>query len=150
MRLILAAALSLTPMIAVAQEDSPEEMAVEARHGYMLMLASNFGPLVAMAKGEVPYDEAAATFNANNLAALGNYEVEMHFLPGTAKGEFEGSDALPKLWSNLDDVRAKHEKLKQAVAAAPEGVKGGQEQVAAVVQTIGGACKACHDDYRSE
>src|SRR5699024_4537167 len=110
---ILAAALSLTPMLALAQNDeSPEEIALEARHGYMLMLDTNMAPLYAMAKGDIPYDEAAATFHANNLAALANYEVEMHFLPGTARGEMEGSRALPKAWENLEDVRKKHENLK--------------------------------------
>jgi len=152
MRLTLAAtaALCLTPMIAAAQDESPEQLAVEARHGYMLMLAANMGPLVAMAKGEAPYDEVAATQHASNLAALGQYEVEMHFIPGTAKGEIEGSDALPKIWENLDDVRAKHEDLKKVVLAAPEGVKGGQQQVVQVVQNLGGTCKACHDDYRAK
>lgn len=150
MRLILAAALSLSPMIAFAQEDTPEQMALDARHGYMLMLNANMGPLAAMAKGELPYDEAAATLHASNIAALGNYEVEMHFLPGTADGEMEGSDALPKAWENLEDVRKKHEDLKTAALAAPEGVKGGPENVAKVVQDLGAACKACHDEYRAK
>lgn len=149
MRLIVAAALSLIPITALAQE-TPEQMAIEARHGYMLMLNANMAPLAAMAKGDAPYDEAAATLHANNLAALANYEVEMHFLPGTAQGQAEDSEALPKLWENLDDVRAKHENLKKAALAAPEGVKGGPEQVAQVVQNLGGACKACHDEYRAK
>lgn len=150
MRLILAAALSLVPMTALAEEETPEQIALEARHGYMLMLGANMGPLAAMAKGEIPYDEAAATLHANNLAALANYEVEMHFLPGTAQGEMEGSDALPAVWANPDDVRAKHEDLKKAALAAPEGVKGGAENVAKVVQNLGLACKSCHDTYRAK
>lgn len=150
MRLILAAALSLTPMITFAQDETPEEKALEARHGYMLMLSANMGPLAGMAKGEMPYDEAVATFHANNLAALGNYEVEMHFLPGTAQGEMEDSAALPAIWTNLDDVRTKHEALKTAAQAAPAGVAGGAENVAKVVQNLGGACKACHDNYRAK
>lgn len=150
MRLILAAALSLTPMAALAQDESPEEVALEARRGYMLMLAANMGPLAGMAKGEVPYDEETASFHANNLAALASYGVEMHFLPGTAEGQMEDSDALPKIWDNLEDVKAKHDNLKKAALAAPEGVMGGPEQVAQVVQNIGGACKACHDEYRAK
>jgi len=150
MRLLLAAALSITPMVALAEEDTPEQIALEARQGYMLMLGANMGPLAGMAKGDIPYDEAMASFHANNLAALANYEVEMHFLPGTAQGEMEGSEALPKLWENLDDVRAKHEDLKKAALAAPEGVKGGSENVAKVVQNLGLACKACHDNYRAK
>lgn len=150
MRLILAAALSLVPLVAVAQQDSPEQIALKARQGYMLMLSANMGPLAGMAKGDVPYDEATAAFHAGNLAALAGYEVEMHFLPGTAQGEIEGSNALPAAWANLEDVRAKHEDLKTAAQAAPEGVAGGPENVARVVQNLGLACKACHDDYRAK
>lgn len=153
MRLILAAAaaLTVTPIASVAHAaDTPEEIALAARHGYMLMLNANMGPLAAMAKGDIAYDEAVANFHANNLAALAAYEVEMHFLPGTAQGEMEGSDALPKAWENLDDVRAKHEDLKKAALAAPEGVMGGPQQVAQVVQNMGMTCKACHDEYRAK
>lgn len=152
MRLIHAAVLSLSliPLAAAAQDEDALEQAVEARHGYMLGLALNMAPLAAMAKGDVPYDEATATFHARNLAALGAYQVQMHFLPGTAQGEIEDSDMLPAALANLQDVTAKHDALQQATAAAPAGVVGGQQQVAAVVQNIGGACKACHDQYRAK
>ncbi|HHY02724.1 MAG TPA: cytochrome c [Paracoccus sp.] len=150
MRLILAAAFAVTPVLALAQDNSVEQDALKARQGYMAAISANMGPLAAMAKGDVEYDEAQAVFHANNLAALGNYEVEMHFLPGTAQGEFEGSNALAKTWENLDDVRAKHDDFKVAAAAAPEGVKGGPAQVGAVVQSLGGTCKACHDNYRAK
>lgn len=150
MRLILAAAFAVTPALALAQDDSAVQDALKARQGYMAAISANMGPLAAMAKGDVAYDEAQAVFHASNLAALGNYEVEMHFLPDTAQGQVEGSHALPKLWDNLDDVRAKHEDFKVAAAGAPEGVKGGQAQVGAVVQSLGGTCKACHDNYRAK
>ena len=150
MRLILAAALSLMPLAAAAQDDSPEQIALEARHGYMLMVAANMGPLAAMAKGEIPYDEALAVRHAMNLDALGNYEVEMHFIPGTAQGEIADSEALPKIWDNLADVQKKHAAFTEAAAAAPEGVKGGPENVAKTVQQLGGTCKACHDEYRAK
>ena len=48
------------------------------------------------------------------------------------------------------DAIEEHENLKKAALAAPENVKGGQEQVAAVVVSLGGACKACHDEYRAK
>lgn len=149
MRLILAAALALTPALALAQDDAQRD-ALKARQGYMVAVATNMGPLAAMAKGELEYSEETAVFHANNLAALGEYAVEMHFLPGTAQGELEGSNALPAAWTNIEDVMAKHGDFEKAAAAAPEGVKGGREQVAAVVQNLGGTCKACHDDYRAK
>ncbi|GLS81758.1 c-type cytochrome [Paracoccus marinus] len=147
-------ALMLAPAVplAVAAQDgaSPAEQAVEVRHGYMTALSLNMAPLAAMAKGDVPYEEATATMHARNLAALGAYGIEMHFLPGSAKGEVEGSNMLPEAVQNLDDVAAKHKALADATAAAPAGVVGGQEQVAAVLKSIGGTCKACHDQYRGK
>ena len=152
MRLMHAAVLSLSliPLAAAAQDEDALEQAVEARHGYMLGLALNMAPLASMAKGDMPYDEATATFHARNLAALGAYQVQMHFLPGTAQGEIEDSDLLPAALQNTADVTARHDALTQATAAAPAGVVGGAEQVAAVVRNIGGTCKACHDQYRAK
>ena len=149
MRLLLAAALATIPAVAMAQDDAQRD-ALKARQGYMVAIATNMAPLAAMAQGQLDYDEETAVFHANNLAALGHYAVEMHFPAGTAQGEMEGSHALPVIWGNLDDVMAKHEKFEEAAAAAPEGVKGGRQQVAAVVQSLGGTCKACHDDYRAK
>lgn len=146
-----AAACCIFPLTAMAQaDDSPEALAVAARQGYMLMEAANMGPLAAMAKGEIPYDEDTAVYHASNLAALGQYEVQMHFIDFTAEGEVEGSEALPKIWDNFEDFSKKHDDYAAASAEAPEGVKGGAENVAAVVQKIGGTCKACHDQYRAK
>lgn len=57
MRLILAAAIVAVPVLAHA--DAIED-ALEARHGYMKMLAINMGTLSGMAKGEIEYDAEAA------------------------------------------------------------------------------------------
>ena len=151
-KLLTAAAFSLAalaPLTAFA-DDTPEQMALEARQGYMLMLGSNMAPLAGMAKGDVPYDEAAAVKAATNIEALTRYDVAMHFIPGTAAGEIEDSEALPKIWEDQAGFAAKFAGLAEAAAGAPEAVKGGQQNVAAVVQKLGGACKACHDDYRKK
>ena len=38
----------------------------------------------------------------------------------------------------------------EAATGASDAVKGGAGEVGAVVQKLGGACKACHDDYREK
>lgn len=150
MRLATSAAICLfaaLPVIATAQS---AEDALEARHGYMKMLAINMGKLSAMAKGEMAYDEAAASTAAANIVALTQYDVPSLFIDGTAEGEAEGSEALPAIWENPDDFATKFTELADAAAGSPEAVMGGQDNIGPALQKLGGACKACHDDYRKK
>ena len=140
----LAAALAL-PALALAQD---AEDAVEARGGFMTMLGINMGQLAGMAKGEIAYDEAAASLAAANIVALTQYDAPSLFVEGTSSEEMRGSEALPAIWENPDDFGAKFAALTEAAAGSPEAVAGGQESIGPVLQKLGGACKACHDDYR--
>lgn len=140
----LVAALAL-PALAAAQE---ADDAVEARHGFMKMLGINMGQLAGMAKGEIEYDEAAASLAAANIIALTQYDAPALFVEGTSSEDRQDSEALPAIWENLDDFRSKFAGLREAAAGSADAVKGGQENVGPVVQKLGGACKACHDDYR--
>lgn len=142
--LVLAATL-VAPSVAIAQD---ADDILEARHGYMSLLGFNMGQLSGMAKGEIPYDAAGATLAASNIVALTNYDVWPLFVEGTSSEDLAQSEALPAIWDNPDDVRAKFAALREAAAAAPEAVAGGQEAVGPALQKLGGACKACHDDYR--
>lgn len=150
MRLILAAALATIPLAAIAQDDDPVHQAVEARHGFYQMLAINMGTLAGMAKGDIAYDEAAASRAAANIEALTHYDLPSLFIEGSAHGQAEDSDAKPEIWTNMDDFRAKFSGLQQAATGASDAVKGGAENVGPVVGKLGGACKACHDSYRQK
>ena len=140
----LAAVLGL-PALALAQD---AEDAVEARHGFMTMLGINMGQLAGMAKGEIAYDEAAASLAASNIVALTQYDAPALFVEGTSSEDMRDSEALPAIWENPDDFRAKFAALREAAAGSPEAVKGGQGNLGPAVQKLGGACKSCHDDYR--
>lgn len=140
----LVAALAL-PALGAAQE---ADDAVEARHGFMKMLGINMGQLAGMAKGEIEYDEAAASLAAANIIALTQYDAPALFVEGTSSEDRQDSEALPAIWENPDDFRSKFAGLREAAAGSADAVKGGQENVGPVVQKLGGACKACHDDYR--
>jgi cytochrome c556 len=137
------------PGLALAQSaDEAAEKAIEARHGFMTMLGINMGQLSGMAKGEIAYDEAAATRAAANIVALTQYDAPALFIEGTSSEDNDDSDALPAIWEKPDDFRAKFAALGEAAAGSPDAVKGGQENLGPVLQKIGGACKACHDNYR--
>lgn len=148
MRLIRTAALASLvafPGIAIAQS---AEDALEARHGFMTMLAINMGQLAGMAKGEIDYDETAASTAAANIEALSGYAAAGLFTPGTANGEIDGSDALPAIWEKPEQFAQEYAALGEAAAGASDAVKGGAENIGPALQKLGGACKDCHDDFR--
>lgn len=154
MRLAKTACIALfaaLPAIAFAQSaDEAAETALEARHGYMKMLAINMGTLAGMAKGEIEYDEAATSKAAANIAALTQYDAQSLFVEGTAEGQIDDSEALPAIWEKPDDFAKKFAGLSDAAAGSAEAVMGGQANVGPALQKLGGACKACHDDYRKK
>ena len=150
MRFLLAAAIAAAPFAAVA-EDSPQDIALEARQGYFQMLGANMGTLAGMAKGDVAYDEAQAVLAATNINALSRYVVPMHFIDGTSNADLaDKTEALPAIWTDRAGFEEKFADLQKAADGIPEAVKGGQDKVGPVVQALGAACKACHDTYRAK
>lgn len=150
MRFLLAAAIAAAPFAAVA-EDSPQDIALEARQGYFQMLGANMGTLAGMAKGDVAYDEAQAVLAATNINALSRYFVPMHFIDGTSNADLaDDTEALPAIWTDRAGFEQKFADLQKAADGIPEAVKGGQDKVGPVVQALGAACKACHDTYRAK
>lgn len=145
--IIATAATAVLPLFAHA--DAAED-ALQARQGFMKMIAINMGTLAGMAKGEIEYDEAAASTAAANMEALTGYDVTGLFIEGTADGEIEGTEALPAIWEDPEGFAEKFAGLGEAASGAADAVKGGQENLGPVVQKLGGACKACHDDFRKK
>ena len=151
---ILAAAalagLSLAAPLAAQTDEDTITAALKARQGFYNMLAANMGPLAGIARGDIAYDEAVARHAAENLQALGRYDVTMHFIDGTSRDDLgaERTAARPDIFANRDDFAAKLAGLREATAGAPDAV-GDQRAVGALVGQIGGACKACHDSYRA-
>ncbi|SDE34934.1 Cytochrome c556 [Paracoccus isoporae] len=146
-QLILASALAVLPLAAAAQDD-PVSQAIEARQSFYTLLGANMGALSAMAKGDMEYDEELVARHAANIEALTQYFVPMHFIEGSSNAEAENTDALPAIWENRDDFEAKFAALGEAAAGASDAVRGGQGNIGPVLGQLGGACKACHDDYR--
>lgn len=145
--LIISAAIAALPLLAHA--DAAED-AVEARQGYFVMMGMNMGQLAGMAKGEIAYDEAAASRAAANIEALAGYHLPGLFIDGTSTDDMSDTEALPAIWANKDGFAARFAQLQEAAAGKSEAVKGGQANVGPAVQALGGACKACHDDFRKK
>lgn len=144
---IAAAATLATSVQVVAHFDDKEPMQ-SYRQSYFTLVAMNFGPIAAMVKGEMPWDDARLKTFANELAALGSMDVSRAFAPGSDKGK---TRAKPEIWDNQDDFKADLEDLRSALAGLQVAAGSGDKKIIAeATGTAGKACKACHDEYKSK
>ena len=147
-QLVIASVFAAVPLFAYA--DAADDF-IEARAGYMKMLAINMATLAGTAKGEIPFDQAAVTAAASNIEALSKYStLPALFVPGSGPADGKETEALPAVWDKPEDFAAKYTAFQTAAAGAGEAVAGGPDALGPVLQKLGGACKACHDDFRKE
>lgn len=147
---LAATALLLGSLTSTALADGHLKQAAEARQSAMKLYAFSLGQLGAMVKGEIPYDAAAAEGAAKNLLALATLDQSAFWSAGSGSDGALGSmtRAKPEIWSTYPAVV---EKSKAMVAAAEEMAAAagtGVDGIKANIGKVGGACKACHDDFR--
>jgi cytochrome c556 len=143
--LLLIACSSLFAASTFAQV-KPED-AIKYRKGVYTVMGWNFGPMAAMAKGDRPYDAAAFARHAEIVAFMSKLPLE-GFVPGSDSGE---TKAKPEIWLDMDDFKAKLEKMQAEAAKLAEVAKSGDFNAAkAQLGETGKACKACHDKYRNK
>ncbi len=134
---------SLLAAPAMAQFAKPED-AIKYRQSAFTVMGNHMGRLAAMAKGERPFDAAAAQNSARIIDTIARLPWEA-FVPGSDQGK---TGAKPELFANLADVRSLAERLNgetgKLVSAAAD-LDTMRKQVGAT----GAACKACHEKYRN-
>ena len=122
--------------------------ATKARQAQMQLYAFNLGLLGGMAKGEVPYDAAAATGAAGNLASLARLDQSRLWPEGSDEMGVDGSKALPAIWENIPDVMSKGADLVTAATAMEAAAGTDLASLQGSMGALGGACGACHKAYR--
>jgi len=71
------------------------------------------------------------------------------FVPGSDKGA--PTRAKAEVWSDGAKFKAAAEKMQSEVAKLDAAAKGGNlDAIKGAMGAVGGACKACHDDFRAE
>lgn len=133
---------------ALAASHSETHPAVKARTSHMSLYAFSLGVLGNMAKGETEYDAALAQAAADRLVALSGYDQTGYWPQGTSTDELEGTRALPPLFDNLDEYDALTADLNKAAMEMAAIAGDGAEAIGGQMKAVGGACGACHEDYR--
>ena len=129
-----------------AMAQKPED-AIKHRQGVFRVIGWNFGSMAAMVKGKKPYDAQLFARNAEIVAFMSRLPLE-GFTPGSETGD---TKAKPEIWLEMDDFKAKLEKMQQEVDALAKVAKTGNlENSKAQLGEAGQACKACHDEYRNK
>ena len=114
---------------------------VIARKDLMKTIGGAAKTLGGMASGEVAHDAAAAEAAKQAMIAAAA-EIEAKFTNNAAD---PASEAKPEVWTNWNDFLAKGKALGDAAGALDVA---SAESIGAGMGAIGGACKACHSDYR--
>jgi cytochrome c556 len=146
-RIVLTGAIALGVAATAAAEMKPE-VVIEYRRSAMTMIEWNFGPMYAMVKGKIPFDAKEFAKHADRVAALAPQVLE-----GFAKGSDKGAttDAKPEIWTRFDDFQSKMNDLVKESKTLADVAHGGDEaKMKEQFKHLGGACKACHDDYKKK
>ncbi len=129
-----------------AMAQKPED-AIKYRQGVFRVIGWNFGSMAAMVKGKKPYNAEVFARNAEIVAFMSKLPLE-GFTPGSETGD---TKAKPEIWLDMDDFKAKLEKMQQEVDALAKVAKTENfDNSKAQLGEAGQACKACHDKYRNK
>jgi cytochrome c556 len=117
----------------------------EARQADMKKVGGAIGLLSGMAKGEAPFDAAAAqaAFATMNTVA----KEYVSFFPVGSESGFD-TEASPEIWKNMDDFKAKVAKFEADTGAAAAMTFADAAAVGAAIGPVAANCGACHQLYR--
>jgi cytochrome c556 len=141
--LVATAAVLAAP--AHAQFAKPDD-AIKYRRAAFSLMGNHIGRISAQLKAEKPnvqtIQSSAALVQTFSMLP---YEA---FGPGTDMGSTEAKDAV---WKEPAKFKAAAEKMQAEVTKLVATAKGGDVKA---IQTqfgaVGGACKACHDDFKNK
>ncbi len=120
---------------------------IKARQAEMKNNGKAIGALVAIMKGEQPYDAAVVKASIDSMAAgdaasakVGAWDAD------SAKGETVETYAKPEIWAEGSDVGTKYKAwvdARNAVAATTD-----EASFKAAFPVLGESCKGCHEKFR--
>ena len=146
--LIAVSAIAMAVVTGNATAQAKPEDVIKYRQSVYKVMGWNFAPMAAMVKGEKPFDKEAFTRHAMILSQMSPLAME-----GFAAGSDKGAEtkAKPEIWTKSADFKEKMDKMvgetKKLAAIASTG---SFDDIKKQFGATGGACKACHDDYKNK
>lgn len=145
----LATLTAVVLALTVAAPALGNEAAIKARQGQFQMFALNLGVLGQMAQGRIPYDAARAQEAADNLYHLTRNSQLGLWPEGSDNMSAGGTRALPAIWDNNADFLARYAALQAGAEAMRAAAGTDLAALQAALPGVGGACQACHQQFRA-
>lgn len=155
-RIGVAAALVTASTLAISQgppgPPNPEaqaKTAIEARQAVFKLISGQNGPIGGMNRPNAPApDLAVVARNAARIQMMADMIPEL-FTANTTAATTTKTRALPAIWTNAADFKAKADALSKAAGAVADAAKKGDAAATkAAAAEIGKTCGGCHDTYR--
>jgi cytochrome c556 len=139
---LVVGALLLGAGAVMAQQDL-----VKQNQDTMKANAKNLGAMVAMVKGEKPYDQATVTAGLAQLDETAKKLPTM--FPDSIKGMNPGGDyeVSAKIWDDKAGFKAKIDSFAKVVTEAKSKITD-LETLKANAPAIGKECGGCHETFR--
>lgn len=143
----LLAGAALVMAVPASAQFAKAEDAIKYRKNALFVMQQNFGRVAGMAGGKIPFDASVAA----ESAAVAEFMAKLPwagFGPGTDLGD---TKAKPEIWTNrakFDDYAKKMQAEMSKLTIAAKS--GNLDNIKVAVNATGGACKACHDDFRAK
>lgn len=143
-------ALIFTLVLSVSSSwaDERTQKTIEARQGLLMVVAQYFGPIVGMAKGQIPYDPELIEKNAGKVAELAPMITDLFARDTSDSGIISGAKA--EIWADYADFSAKAATTAERAQALAAATASGQGATMKAFGALGASCKSCHDSYREK
>ncbi|RHW76796.1 cytochrome c [Colwellia sp. RSH04] len=132
-----------------AQSMKHAKKSTELRQAIFQLMASNMGPMGAMAKGRIPVDAERVATNALRLEQF-SYMLNDYFKTDTRKFDVK-TEALPKAWEDKATFEEKVNALTKASKNLQAAAKSGDEgKIKKAIGGVGKTCGGCHDVFKKD
>lgn len=119
-----------------------DDGAADYRHHTMEAIGGHMEAIVDIIKQKVPH-QAHMALHADAIADMASI-ADTLFPEGS-----QGGAALPAIWEQPEEFAKRLQAFQEAAAGFSQTVNGDGE-IGPALQTLGGACKGCHDDFVEE
>lgn len=138
--------ISAALLLVVTASSLANEGAIKHRKNIMTAIGGHMQAMVRVLKGEVPFKQDLQ-FHSQAMSELANISQKV-FPDDSQQGK---THALAEIWEEpeafkiaMDDFIAAADTLNTAAKT------GDMQKFGPAFKTLGGSCKACHDDFSEE
>jgi cytochrome c556 len=129
-----------------AQTEKQAKAAIKYRQAVLRLVLSNMGTLGGIAKGAIPFDAEKVNKNGMRIGQLSKMMPD-YFVLDTTMFDLS-TDALPKIWDNMDDFESKIVALQNAAVGLQKVTD--KAEFKSAFGDLRKSCKGCHDNYKVE